>query len=148
MKVVEMTMPPMGESIFECTVLNWLVKEGDYVTEDDMIIEVATDKIDTEIGSSMSGKITKFLVSEGEVATIGNAICLIEVAGSENGHEGSSKPEKEVSVENLSVIENSKQIEEQVNIITSSVKTADAAVANNSPRFYSPLVLNIANVES
>ena len=71
-------MPNMGESIFECTVLKWMVKEGDQVEVDDMIIEVATDKIDTEIGSSHNGIITKFLVQEGDVAKIGSPICEIE----------------------------------------------------------------------
>jgi 2-oxoglutarate dehydrogenase E2 component (dihydrolipoamide succinyltransferase) len=146
MKIVEMTMPPMGESIFECTVLNWLVKEGDSVTEDDMVIEVATDKIDTEIGSSMSGKITKFLVQEGDVAIVGKPICLVEVAGNaENGQE--PKDEKTNSVGTLKTTEIAKDIEEQFELITTSVNN-DKKSTDESQRFYSPLVLNIANEEN
>ena len=62
MALVEMIMPKMGESIFECTVLNWLKNVGEKIEADDMILEVATDKIDTEIGSSHSGIIKQFLV--------------------------------------------------------------------------------------
>ncbi|MFT6203132.1 MAG: 2-oxoglutarate dehydrogenase E2 component (dihydrolipoamide succinyltransferase) [Spirosomataceae bacterium] len=146
MKIVEMTMPPMGESIFECTVLNWLVKEGDNVTEDDMVIEVATDKIDTEIGSSMSGKITKFLVQEGDVAIVGKPICLVEVAGNaKNGQE--QKDDKVNPVDNFKSTEIAKDIEEQVGLITTSVNENKKST-DESQRFYSPLVLNIANEEN
>lgn len=149
MKVVEMTMPTMGESIFECTVLKWLVKEGDHVTEDDMVIEVATDKIDTEIGAAFSGKITKFLVNEGDTATIGNPICLVEVAGEANGQDATPKAEKAApQPENLNTTEIANEIEEQVDLITTSVKTQTVETDVNSQRFYSPLVLNIANEES
>ena len=83
MALIEMIMPKMGESIFECTVLNWLKNVGDTIEADDMILEVATDKIDTEIGASHSGIIKEFLVQKGEVAVIGKPVCIIEVAGEE-----------------------------------------------------------------
>ena len=73
-----MIMPRMGESIFECTVLNWLVKVGDKIEADDMIVEVATDKIDTEVGASHGGILKEILVKKGEIAQIGKPICLIE----------------------------------------------------------------------
>ena len=55
MKLVDMVMPPMGESIMECTVLNWLKKPGETVEADDSILEVATDKVDTEVPSPIFG---------------------------------------------------------------------------------------------
>jgi len=124
-------MPNMGESIFECTVLKWLVSEGDRVEVDDMIIEVATDKIDTEIGSSHSGVITRFLVQEGDVAKIGEPICEIEVEG--------AAPKVEIP--------ESKVIQE----LETGIRKAAETVAPESPadgRFYSPLVLNIARQEN
>jgi 2-oxoglutarate dehydrogenase E2 component (dihydrolipoamide succinyltransferase) len=128
MAEIKMKLPSMGESIFECTVLNWLVKEGDMVGVDDMILEVATDKIDTEIGSSYEGKIVKFLVNPGEIASIGKPFCIIEIAG--------ELPEEEVIAEEL---------EEDIAAIDMMVKNTERG--KNSDRFYSPLVLNIAKEE-
>lgn len=124
-------MPNMGESIFECTVLKWLVNEGDRVEVDDMIIEVATDKIDTEIGSSHSGVITRFLVQEGEVARIGKPICEIEIEGAAPKIE---PPE-------------SKAVQELETEIRKAVETV-TSVSSTESRFYSPLVLNIARQEN
>ncbi len=124
-------MPNMGESIFECTVLKWLVKEGDRVEIDDMIIEVATDKIDTEIGSSHSGVITRFLVQEGDVAKIGKPICEIEIEG--------AAPKAEIP--------ESKAVQELEGEIKKAVETA-SPVNSTEGRFYSPLVLNIARQEN
>ncbi len=125
-----MLMPEMGESIFECTVLNWLVKEGDEVDVDDMIIEVATDKIDTEVGSANKGIITKFLVQKGDVAVIGKPICIIEV-------EGDVEMPVEDTTEEVVMLEN------EIQTLTEN----NANTANGSTRFYSPLVLNIAKAE-
>jgi 2-oxoglutarate dehydrogenase E2 component (dihydrolipoamide succinyltransferase) len=83
MKLVDMVMPPMGESIMECTVLTWLKKTGDTVEADDSILEVATDKVDTEVPSPFSGKLVEILAQEGDVIEIGNVVARLEVADSE-----------------------------------------------------------------
>jgi 2-oxoglutarate dehydrogenase E2 component (dihydrolipoamide succinyltransferase) len=127
----EIMMPHMGESIFECTVLKWLVKEGDFVRQDDMILEVATDKIDTEIGSSHEGVITKFLVKEGEVAEIGKVICIIDTAQDQILEENDA-PE----------VEESSKIEENISHIIETIQ------GPKSDRFFSPLVLSIAAQEN
>ncbi|WP_317127120.1 dihydrolipoamide acetyltransferase family protein [Aquirufa nivalisilvae] len=75
---MEVIMPKMGESIMEATVLNWLKKPGDYVEADEFILEVATDKIDTEVPSPVSGYLQKIIIPVGEIATIGKAICVID----------------------------------------------------------------------
>jgi 2-oxoglutarate dehydrogenase E2 component (dihydrolipoamide succinyltransferase) len=80
----EVIMPKMGESIMEATVLNWLKQPGDYVEADEFILEVATDKIDTEVPSPVAGYLQKILVPVGSVATIGNAICVIDAVESSN----------------------------------------------------------------
>ena len=78
MAITEVIMPKMGESIMEATVLNWLKHPGDYVEADEFILEVATDKIDTEVPSPVAGYMQSILIPVGSVATIGHAICLID----------------------------------------------------------------------
>ena len=146
MALIEMIMPKMGESIFECTVLNWLKNVGDKIEADDMILEVATDKIDTEIGASHSGIIKEFLVQKGETAVIGKAVCIIEVVGEE------SIPQTKISEETnrTKIAEVEKLILEStgdfVNLLTTSPASSKSSTPLNS-RFYSPLVLNIAKEE-
>lgn len=134
MAKIEILMPNMGESIFECTVLKWMVKEGDQVEVDDMIIEVATDKIDTEIGSSHNGIITKFLVQEGDVAKIGSPICEIET-------DTESIPTPKVE------IPQPKEAQELEATVQRAVETTHAVISNEN-RFYSPLVQSIAKQEN
>jgi len=78
MAIMEVIMPKMGESIMEATVLNWLKKPGDYVEADEFILEVANDKIDTEVPSPVSGYLQKIIIPVGGIATIGKAICVID----------------------------------------------------------------------
>jgi len=74
-------MPQMGESVVEGTILNWLKKEGDSVDVDDALVEVSTDKVDTEIPSPVAGKLTKILVQEGETVDVGTPLCEIDEGG-------------------------------------------------------------------
>jgi 2-oxoglutarate dehydrogenase E2 component (dihydrolipoamide succinyltransferase) len=83
MAITEVIMPKMGESIMEATVLNWLKQPGDYVEVDEFILEVATDKIDTEVPSPVAGYFQKILVPVGSVATIGKAICILDAVSTE-----------------------------------------------------------------
>jgi 2-oxoglutarate dehydrogenase E2 component (dihydrolipoamide succinyltransferase) len=84
MAITEVIMPKMGESIMEATVLNWLKQPGDYVEADEFILEVATDKIDTEVPSPVAGYLQKILVPVGSVATIGSAICVIDAVSTDS----------------------------------------------------------------
>ncbi len=146
MALIEMVMPKMGESIFECTVLNWLKNVGDKIEADDMILEVATDKIDTEIGASHSGIIKEFLVQKGEVAVIGKPVCIIEAAGEETA----SQPKVIEEVKSTEIAEVEKLIEEPVSDLVNLLTTPPVASKPSTPsnnRFYSPLVLNIAKEE-
>lgn len=79
MKLIDMIMPQMGESIMECTVLGWLRQPGDTVEADDSILEVATDKVDTEVPSPYSGILEEILVQEGDVVEIGALVARIRV---------------------------------------------------------------------
>lgn len=139
MALIEMIMPKMGESIFECTVLNWLKNEGETIEADDMILEVATDKIDTEIGASHSGVLKQFLVQKGETAEIGKPICIIETNASEETIVSKNDEEQKTEIEKI--IESPGGV--KVDLITNTV----TSTTNASNRFYSPLVLNIAKEE-
>ena len=146
MALIEMIMPKMGESIFECIVLNWLKNVGDKIEADDMILEVATDKIDTEIGASHSGIIKEFLVQKGETAVIGKAVCIIEV----DGEETTSQAKISEEIKHTEIADLEKLIDEPVgdfvNLLTNQPVTIKPATPSNY-RFYSPLVLNIAKEE-
>src|ERR1022692_2234000 len=78
---VEVTMPQMGESVVEGTITKWLVKEGDTVAEDQSLVEISTDKVDTEIPSPSAGVISKLVASEGETLPVGAVLAVIENAG-------------------------------------------------------------------
>ncbi|MBT5978041.1 MAG: 2-oxo acid dehydrogenase subunit E2, partial [Flavobacteriales bacterium] len=77
MAQVEVILPKMGESVAEATITTWLKKEGDRVEAEEAIVEIATDKVDSEVPSPVEGTILKLLVEEGEVAQVGQAIALI-----------------------------------------------------------------------
>lgn len=80
MAITEIMLPKMGESIMEATILNWLKQPGDFVEADEFILEVATDKIDTEVPSPVAGILKQILIPVGQIATIGKAICTIDVS--------------------------------------------------------------------
>nr|MCU0384121.1 2-oxo acid dehydrogenase subunit E2 [Cyclobacteriaceae bacterium] len=74
---VELIMPKMGESIMEATILTWLKKPGDKIEQDESVLEVATDKVDTEVPSTHAGTLVEVLAKEGEVVKVGKAIAII-----------------------------------------------------------------------
>jgi pyruvate/2-oxoglutarate dehydrogenase complex dihydrolipoamide acyltransferase (E2) component len=80
MAVIDFLMPKMGESVMEGTILKWFKSPGEHVEIDETILEIGTDKVDTEIPSPHTGTITEILVPEGDIAQIGQAIAKIEVA--------------------------------------------------------------------
>ncbi len=82
---IEVTMPQMGESVVEGTVAKWLVKEGDVVVEDQPLVEISTDKVDTEIPSPGAGRIAKIVAAEGQTVPVGAQLAIIEPIGAETG---------------------------------------------------------------
>lgn len=148
MALVEMIMPKMGESIFECTVLNWLKNVGDVIESDEMILEVATDKIDTEIGSAYDGVLKEILVKKGEIATIGKPICIIET-DTENVGVSLNKPSAATDAVEEKELENAAEdLEKQSKLTNVLVETVEHKVNSLTGRFYSPLVQNIAKEEN
>ncbi|KOY86772.1 2-oxoglutarate dehydrogenase [bacterium 336/3] len=131
MALVELVMPKMGESVMEGTILNWLKKVGDKIEQDESILEVATDKVDTEIPSTHAGVLKEVLVKEGDVVQVGKTIAVIDTGG------GASQPQTTPTQE---VVKEAQKIEAKIE----EVKTLSEPIAG---RFYSPLVLNIAKEE-
>jgi 2-oxoglutarate dehydrogenase E2 component (dihydrolipoamide succinyltransferase) len=139
MAIVEMVMPRMGESVMECTVISILKKVGDRVEADDSVMEVATDKVDTEVPAPYGGIIAEILVKEGDVVPVGNVVIRIDTPAGEavNGITPVAVPE--------AIVELEKQFETVATSITPSLAESSVAITGN--RFYSPLVLNIAQME-
>lgn len=77
----KLLLPSMGEGVMEATIITWLFNEGDSVKEDDSVVEIATDKVDSDVPTPVSGKIVKILKQKDEVAKIGEAIAILEIAG-------------------------------------------------------------------
>ena len=130
-------MPAMGESITECTVLSILKNVGESVEVDDSILEVATDKVDTEVPSPQAGVIAQVLVQQNDVIKIGSVIFKIET-----GVVSKTAPPPATEIEAPSTAE---AIETGILVSGSYARPAMEGVA--SAKFYSPLVLNIAKEE-
>ncbi|MBC8112014.1 MAG: 2-oxo acid dehydrogenase subunit E2, partial [Verrucomicrobia bacterium] len=77
MALIEMVMPKMGESIMEGTILRWLKKVGDAIAQDESVLEVATDKVDTEVPALEGGFLHSILAKEGEIVAVGKPIAVI-----------------------------------------------------------------------
>jgi 2-oxoglutarate dehydrogenase E2 component (dihydrolipoamide succinyltransferase) len=136
MASVEMLMPKMGESITEGTVLIWLKKEGDSIEQDESVLEVATDKVDTEVPSIHGGILKKILVKEGDVVAVGAPIAIIETSDSEAqaAPAAKSSPKKEV-------------IQVAPSINTDLLVSTEEPNDTEDSRFYSPLVQSMAKEE-
>ncbi len=138
MAQIEIIMPKMGESIMEATVLSWLKKVGERIEADEYLLEVATDKIDTEVPSSHGGIVKQYLVQEGEIAVIGKPICIIETDG-----EASSEPVSETIEKEIQEIQSLTGI----NLDPTNQAIEESVALDTANRFYSPLVMSIANEE-
>ncbi|MEQ8471112.1 MAG: dihydrolipoamide acetyltransferase family protein [Marinoscillum sp.] len=138
MALVEMVMPKMGESVMEGTVLAWLKNVGDSIEEDESLLEVATDKVDTEIPSTHAGVLKEILAQEGDVVEVGKPIAVIETESdiSATAPNANAQPQKEEK----KALESAEQIMETA--------TATAEIPSKSgEKFFSPLVRNIAKEE-
>jgi 2-oxoglutarate dehydrogenase E2 component (dihydrolipoamide succinyltransferase) len=131
MSLVDLVMPKMGESIMEATILKWHKKVGDSVKMDETVLEIATDKVDSEVPSTAEGIIAEILFKENDVVPVGTVIVRVN-----SGAAGASTPAP------VAVAQASAPIPAPV-ATTTPVATASAG----SNKFYSPLVLNIASSE-
>jgi 2-oxoglutarate dehydrogenase E2 component (dihydrolipoamide succinyltransferase) len=134
MSLVDLVMPKLGESIMEATILKWHKKPGDPIKQDETVLDIATDKVDSEVPSTAEGVIEEILFNENDVVPIGTVIAKIRV--------GATAPIKKE-------YEDAKVVEEIPYQPTGSAQlaTGNSQNAGNKIRFYSPLVLNIAQQE-
>ena len=145
----QIVMPKLGESIQEGTITKWFVKEGDRVEEDDILFEVATDKVDSEIPSPVDGVISKILFPENSLVAVGEILAVISIGDEETG-----KSEKFVeTAENTIFVHEDKtsgsdSIKEKTPFKESNEENAIENVRELSNRFYSPLVKTIAKQEN
>ena len=137
----ELIMPKMGESIMEATILKWLKKEGDAVALDEAVLEIATDKVDSEVPSPFEGVISKILYQEGDVVEVGKPIAIISGEGGETVIE--AQPIEKPVQQEAPVVQET-VVRETAAPVQHTTVQSNAGDAN---RFYSPLVLNIARQE-
>ncbi len=91
----KLLLPSMGEGVMEATVIEWLFREGDFVAEDDSVVEIATDKVDSDVPTPVSGKIVKILVEKDQVAKVGEPIAILEIQGEETADAQPESDKKE-----------------------------------------------------
>jgi len=139
MALVELLMPKMGESIMEATVLSWMKSIGDTIEQDESVLEVATDKVDTEVPSTHAGVLKEILAKDGDVIAVGKPIAVISTDGNDDTPTGTPEAEKKVAPVEV--------VEPEPMAITPSNNDNAIKATSDSGRFYSPLVLNIAKQE-
>lgn len=142
--MADVIMPKMGESITEGTILTWHKKPGDTIEVDETIVEVSTDKVDTEIPSPESGTITELLFNEGDVVEVGKVIAKIDTGNGEAPAKQEKQEEKKEEPK-----EEAKEEPKQEEKEEPKKEEAEPVEmkASSGSRFYSPLVMNIAKEE-
>ncbi|TJZ52474.1 2-oxo acid dehydrogenase subunit E2 [Sphingobacterium olei] len=144
MGIYKLVLPKMGESVSEATLTNWLKSVGDTVQEDEAVVEIATDKVDSDVPSPVAGKLKEILFREGEVVQVGAVIAILEVEG-ESGVEEVER-QAEVPEEKFEVVAPGLDALEMENKALPSQDTVQTTITNEN-RFYSPLVKSIAQEE-
>jgi 2-oxoglutarate dehydrogenase E2 component (dihydrolipoamide succinyltransferase) len=137
--IVEFKMPKMGESISEATIISWLKEVGDSVTAEEIILEVATDKVDSEVPSPYSGTITEIRFQKDDVVAVGEVLAIISTDGAESTTTKSEVKEQVSNKEQTKVVESKS---EAVNV------KAPVLIKSNPDAFLSPLIISIAQKEN
>ena len=130
----ELVLPKMGESVEEATIISWLKNIGDKISADDLIVEIATDKVDSEVPCEVSGVLTKQLFKVNDIVKVGEPLAIIET--------NEAKIEQTESEENYS-----ETLKETETLVTKASEIIDYPKLTNNDKFYSPLVKNIAKKE-
>jgi len=149
----ELILPKMGESVAEATITSWLVNEGDPIELEDAVLEIATDKVDSEVPATAKGTLLKQLFKVGDVVKVGEALAIITTNSSEVAEEPtieSAKTEKPAIKVEDDIFESVSNDEENALNIPSIPIVKDSSnnkTNTSSDRFYSPLVKSIAKKE-
>ena len=139
----KLLLPSMGEGVMEATVIEWLFREGDFVAEDDSVVEIATDKVDSDVPTPVSGKIVKILVEKDQIAKVGEPIAILEIQGEETAD---AQPESDKKEE-----ENKEEIVEDkvVDLLEEPFKIVPVSMPVNIEGMnLSPLVRSIIQEEN
>ena len=132
---VELIMPKMGESVSEATIITWSKNIGDMVELDETIVEIATDKVDSEVPSTHEGKLVEMLYEADDIVQVGEPFAILETEGSDDTPDvNDATPSSTVT----------KVVEEAV---TKVVEATTTTITNTGERFYSPLVRSMASEE-
>jgi len=143
MAKIDLVMPKMGESIAEGTIIKWTKKEGDRIERDETILEISTDKVDSEIPSTAAGVLAKILVEEGKTVAVGTVIAQIETEGAVAAAVAAAPTDGQVKSAVAAPVE-AKKVEAPV---AAPMPEAEP-VSRQGKRFYSPLVRTIAKQEN
>ncbi|MFJ1474529.1 dihydrolipoamide acetyltransferase family protein [Capnocytophaga cynodegmi] len=133
----ELKLPKMGESVVEATITNWLKKVGETIEAEEGVVEVATDKVDTEVISEVSGVLVEIRCQTDQVVKVGEVMAILEIEG-----------EQEAKQETKTVV-TAKEIEKEITEIKETTLQTESLNfgGSSSERFYSPLVKSIATKE-
>jgi 2-oxoglutarate dehydrogenase E2 component (dihydrolipoamide succinyltransferase) len=132
MAKVELIMPKMGESVAEATIISWHKEVGETIEMDETIVEIATDKVDSEVPSSLEGKLVEKLFDVDAVVKVGEPFAIIETDTDESDTPAPTVQEEEAAPK---VEEVAQKVEEQIEQVTESIQK----IENTGDRFYSPL---------
>lgn len=138
----ELKLPKMGESVAEATLTNWLKEVGDTIDADEAVLEIATDKVDSEVPSEVEGVLVEKLFNVDDVVQVGQTIAIIETEA--NGVAIASTPKTDVKPEDTPPAHVVAEVAKPLEV---AKETVTAAVESKGDRFYSPLVKNIAAAE-
>ncbi len=151
---IEVQMPQMGESVMEGTVIEWTKNVGDKVEEDETLLEISTDKVDTEVPSPQAGTLVEILVEEGDTVEVGQTIAIIATGKAASGSSASASTTSTQAQKKEKTTTSSSSQETQSQPATTSASTNGASSGGTEPqrigsdgRFYSPLVRSIAKEE-
>jgi 2-oxoglutarate dehydrogenase E2 component (dihydrolipoamide succinyltransferase) len=144
MSQFELKLPKMGESVAEATITSWLKQVGDTIDQDEALVEIATDKVDSEVPSEVSGVLKEILFDVDSVVQVGETIAVIEVEGGEDTPDTSSQSDKTETKEVQDAPEAAQELEQEMIVATDSIRSK----STESGKFLSPLVRNIANAEN
>jgi len=136
----ELKLPKMGESVAEATITSWLKEVGDTIELDEAVLEIATDKVDSEVPSEFEGVLVEKFFNVDDVVQVGEVLAIIETDGD---LEGAS----DTATASTKVEDTEQQAAEQIEQTISIAKETVAPIVSNETRFYSPLVKNIAKAE-
>ena len=141
----EIVLPRMGESVDEATITGWLKKEGDVINEDELIVEIATDKVDSEVPSEFSGTLLKKLCDVYDIVKVGDPIAIIEIDSIVSPIKKQESLNKNESLKKVETIINDDT--KPIDFVKTGDKLIEKNISNESSRIYSPLVKNISKKE-